>query len=98
MKNSTPLKIVPFILLAFLVILTLMAFKRVGDSAEEAGHDAAQAVARLEQRVDREGYAVVAFVVLMGLLTFITWTALRADKGKDQAPPSTGDSNSHTHR
>jgi hypothetical protein len=98
MKKWTRLKIVPFVLLVLLVTLALWMLKREGATAEEDADNTIRAAVRLQHSVDREGYAVVAFVILAALVTFITWTAFRADKGEDEAASSTGESSSPTNR
>jgi hypothetical protein len=93
MKKSTRLIIGPIAMVALLAILALCVAKREGASVEEATRDTVHSVAKFQQ-TDREGYAVVGFVVLIALVAFVTWTAFRADKGEDKVVPPTGESNS----
>jgi hypothetical protein len=97
MKKVTRLKIGPVTLLVLLALLTLLVVKRQHLTAEEAEDDAVRAVVKLEDTVVRDKYAAVAFLALMALFAFVTWTALRADEGGDKAmPPASGSSASDT--
>jgi len=98
MKKSKWLQIKSLVLVLLFGALIVFMVKRAGVRAEAAADDAVQSAAKLQTKVDREGYAIVALVALIGLLTFITWTALRTGKGEDKATPSTGESNSHSRR
>src|SRR5262249_3925788 len=98
MKKSTGLQIKSLVLVVLLVTLAVFVYRRERATLKVDVQDTAQGAVRLQERVDREGYAVVGFIILMGLLAFITWTALRAGKGKDEAVPSTGESNSQSRR
>ena len=98
MKKSTGLQIKSLVLVALLVTLAVLVYRRESATLKVDVNDTAQGAVTQQARVDREGYAVVGFIILMGLLAFITWTALRAGKGEEKAMPSTGESNSHTRR
>jgi hypothetical protein len=87
MNNVTRLKIGPVALLVLLALLTLLAVQRRGLTAEEAEDEAVGAVVKMKHRVVRYEYATVAFLALMALLAFVTWTALRANEGEDKATP-----------
>jgi len=76
MKKVTRLKLGPVTLLVLLALLTLLVVKREHLTAEEA-----------EDTVVRDKYAAVAFLALMALFAFVTWTALRANEGGDKAMP-----------
>ena len=91
MKNR--LKIGPVVVLVLLALLTLLVVKRKHLTAEEAEDDAVRAVVKLGDPVVRDGHAAVAFLALMALFAFVTWTALRANEGEDKAAPPAGESN-----
>jgi hypothetical protein len=90
MKKVTRLKIGPVALLVLLALLTLLVVKRKHLTAEEAVDDAVRPVVKLEERVIRDERGAVAFLALMALLAFVTWTALRANEGEDKAMPPAG--------
>ena len=87
MKKVTRLKIGPVALLVVLALLTLLVIHRKGLTAKEAEDEAVGAAVKLEDTVDRDAYAAVAFLALMALFAFVTWTALRAHEGEDEAMP-----------
>jgi hypothetical protein len=87
MKKGTRLKIGPVALLVLLALLTLLVVKRKDLTPEEAEDDAVRAIVKLEDPVVRDGHAAVAFLALMALFAFVTWTALRANEGEDKAMP-----------
>jgi hypothetical protein len=87
MKKVTQLKIGPVALLVLLALLTLLVVKRKDFTAEEAEDDAVRAVVMLEDTVVHDDFAAVAFLALMALFAFVTWTVLRAKKGEDKAMP-----------
>ena len=86
-----------------LVMLAVWVYRREHADVKKTNgsdlvvHDPVQGAVKLQDTVDREGYAVVAFIILMGLLVFVTWTALRAKKG-DEAMPSTQEADTHSRR
>ena len=87
MKKETRLKIGPVALLLLLALLTLLVVKRKHLTAEEAVDDAARPVVKLADTAIRHERAAVAFLALMALFAFVTWTALRANKEEDKAMP-----------
>jgi hypothetical protein len=92
MKKST-LRLV--VLLVLLALLTLLVVKRKDLTAEEAEDDAVRAVVKLEDTVVRDDYAAVAFLALVALFAFVTWTALRANEGEDKVRPPAGESSAN---
>ena len=92
MKNVTRLKVGPIALLVLLALLTLLVVKRRHLTAEEAEDDAVRVVVKLEHTVVRDAYAAVAFLALVALFAFVTWTALRAKEGEDKTMPLAGES------
>jgi hypothetical protein len=84
MKKST-LRLVA--LLVLLALLTFLVVKRKDLTAEEAEDDAVRAVVKVEDTVVRDDDVAVAFLALMALFAFVTWTALRANEGEDKAMP-----------
>ena len=84
MKKSTFRLVVLLVLLA---LLTLLVVKRKYLTAQEAEDDAVRAVVKLEDTVVRDDDAAVAFLALVALFGFVTWTALRAKEGEDKAVP-----------
>ena len=94
MKGST-LRLV--VLLVLLALLTLLVVKRKDLTAEEAEDDAVRAAVKLEDTVDRDDDAAVAFLALVALFAFVMGTALGANEGEDKAkPPATESSASGT--
>jgi hypothetical protein len=87
MKKLTPLKIGPVALLVLLALLTLLVVKRKDLTVEEGDDGAVRAVVKLEDTVDRDKDAAVAFLALIALFAFVMWTALRANEGEDKATP-----------
>ena len=87
MKKVTRLKIGPVALLVLLALLTLLVVKRKYLTADEAEKATVRAVVKLEDKVVRDDYAVVAFLALMALFAFVTWTALHASKEEAKAMP-----------
>jgi hypothetical protein len=103
MKRGTRRKIGPVALLVLLALLTLLVVKRKHVTAEEAADDAVRVGVKLEERAFRDEYGQVAFLALVALFAFVTWTALRANTavranvGEDEAvPPAGGPSASGT--
>ena len=75
------------VLLVLLALLTLLVVKRKDLTAEEAEDDAVRAAVKLEDTVDRDDDAAVAFIALVALFAFVTWIALRANEGEDKVRP-----------
>ena len=100
MKKRARLKIGPVALLVLLALLTLLVVKRQHRqhlTAEEAADEAVRPVVKLWDTVVRHEHAAVAFLALMALFAFVTWTALRANEGEDKAmPPARESSESGT--
>jgi hypothetical protein len=92
MKQVIRLKIGPVALLVLLALLTLLVVKRRYLTAEEAEDDTVRTVAKLEHPVVHDEFAAVAFLALMALFVFVTWTALRTNDGEDEAMPPTRES------
>jgi hypothetical protein len=42
---------------------------------------------QVEDTIDRDEFAAVAFLALIALFAFVTWTAVRANQGEDKASP-----------
>jgi hypothetical protein len=97
MKRGTRLKIGPVALLVLLALLTLLVVKRKHLTAEEAADEAVRVGVKLEERAFRDEYGQVAFLALVALFAFVTWTALRANtavranEGEDKAVPPAGE-------
>jgi hypothetical protein len=87
MDKGTGLKIGPVAVLVLLAVLTLLAVKRKHVTAEEAVDEAVRPVVKLGDTAVRDERAAVAFIVLVALFAFVTWTALRAKEGEDKAMP-----------
>jgi hypothetical protein len=87
MGKGTRLKIGPVAGLVLLALLTLLVVKRRHLTAEEAADEAMRPAAKVGDAVVRDERAAVAFIVLVALLSFVTWTALRANEGEDKAVP-----------
>jgi hypothetical protein len=87
MEKGTRLKIGPVAVLVLLALLTLLVVKRRHLTAEEAADDAMRVGVKLEERAFRDEYGQVAFLALVALFGFVTWTALRAKEGEDKAAP-----------
>jgi hypothetical protein len=85
--KKTRLKIGPVALLGLLALLTLLVVKRQHLTAEETVDDAVRPVVTLVDTVVRHERAAIAFLALMALFAFVTWTALRAHEGEDKATP-----------
>ena len=92
MKTETRLKIGSVVVLVLLALLTFLVVKRKHLTAEEAADDAVRPVVKLEDKVVRDEYAAVAFLALMALFAFVTWTALRAKEGEGKAMPAARES------
>ena len=92
MKKATRLKTGPVALLVLLALLTFLVVKRRYLTAEGAGDAAVGTVVKLGDTVYRDEYATVAFIALVALFAFVTWTALRANEGEDKAMPPGGES------
>jgi hypothetical protein len=92
MKKSTFRLVVLLVLLA---LLTLLVVKRKYLTAQEAEDDAVRAVVKLEDTVVRDDDAAVAFLALVALFAFVTWTALRANQGEDKAKPPARESSAN---
>jgi hypothetical protein len=93
MAKVTRLKVGPVAVLVLLALLTILAVHRKGLTDEQAEDEAVGAVVQLEDTVVRDRYAAVAFLALVALFAFVTWTALRANEGEDKAAPPAGESN-----
>jgi hypothetical protein len=91
MKKVTRLKIGPVALLVVLALLTVLVVHRKGLTAKEAEDEAVGAVVKLEDTVARDRYVAVAFLTLVALFAFVTWTALRAKEGEDKTMPPAGE-------
>jgi hypothetical protein len=87
MKKMTQLKIGPVALLVLLALLTLLVVKRKNLTTEEAEDGAVREVVQLEHTVDRDDFSAVTFLALIALCVFVTWTAVRANAGKEKALP-----------
>ena len=87
MGKGARLKIGPVAGLVLLALLTLLVVKRRHLTAEEAADDAMRVGVKLEERAFRDEYGQVAFLALVALFGFVTWTALRAKEGEDKAAP-----------
>jgi hypothetical protein len=87
MGKLTRLKIGPVALLVVLALLTLLVVKRKGVTAEEAEGDVVWTVVKVERAIDRDDFSAVAFLALVALFAFVTWTALRANEGEGKATP-----------
>ena len=92
MEKVTRLKIGPVALLVLLALLTFLVVKRQYLTAEDAEDAAVRPVVKLEDTVVRDEYAAVAFMALVALFAFVTWTALRAKEGEDKTMPLAGES------
>jgi len=92
MKKGTRLKIGPVAVLVLLALLTLLVVKRRHLTAEEAVDEAVRPAAKLGDTVVRDERAAVAFIALVALFAFVTWTALRANEGEGKAMPPAGES------
>jgi hypothetical protein len=84
----TQFKIGPVALLVLVVLLTLLVVIRKDHTAKEAEDDAVQAVVKLEDSVVRDDFAAVAFIAVMALFAFETWTFLRGNKGAKESNAS----------
>jgi len=89
MNKVTRLKPGTVVLLVLLALLTFLIVRveRKHLTAEETEDAAVRPVVRLVDMVVRHEYAAVAFLALVALLALVTWTAIRAHKGKDKAMP-----------
>jgi hypothetical protein len=93
MKKVTQFKIGPVVLLVLLALLTLLlVVKPKYFTAGQAEDDAVRTVVQLEDAIDRDDFAAVAFLALIALFAFVTWTVLRANAGEDKANPPTRES------
>ena len=92
MGKGARLKIGPVAVLVLLALLTLLVVKRRHLTAEEAADEAVQPVVKVGNTVVRDERAAVAFIVLVALFAFVTWTAFRANQGEDKAVPPAGES------
>jgi hypothetical protein len=93
MKKATQRRISPvalLVLLVLLALLTLVAVKRRYLTAEGAIGETVGAVVKVENTVRRDKYAAGALLALITLFAFVTWAALRAKQGEDQAVPPAG--------
>jgi hypothetical protein len=95
MKQMTRLKYGPAVVLVLLALLALLVLHRKGLTAEEAkgltAEEAVGAVVKVEDTARRDRHVGVALVGLVALFAFVTWTALRANEGEDQAMPPAGE-------
>jgi hypothetical protein len=87
MRKWTRLTIGPVAVLVLLALLTLLVVKRKHLTAEEAVDESVRVVVRLDERVASDKYGAVAFLALMALLAFVTWSALGANEAEDEATP-----------
>jgi hypothetical protein len=90
------LRIGPIAVLVLLALLTLLVVKREYLTAEEAQDDAVGVVVKLKEMVVRHEHAAVAFLALMAVFAFVTWTALRRSEEEDRKPPAGESSASDT--
>ena len=87
MKNVTPQKGRLVAVLVLLALLTYLAVHRNGLTSKDAEDEAVGDVVKLEDMSLYDDYATVAFLALMVLFAFVTWTVLRANQGEDKAMP-----------
>jgi hypothetical protein len=73
--------------LVLLALLTFLAVHRNGLTSKDAEDEAVGEVVKLRDMVLFDDYATVAFLALMVLFAFVTWTVLRANQGEDKAMP-----------
>jgi hypothetical protein len=92
MEKLKGLSIGPVALLVVLALLTYLVVNRKGVTADEAEGDAVRTVVKLEHSIDRDDFSAVAFLVLVALFAFVTWTTLRGHKGEDKATPPVSES------
>jgi hypothetical protein len=88
-------------LVALLVILVLVAYLAVhrnGLTAKESEDEAVGEVVDVGRMADRDGYSIVASVVLVALFGFVIWKVLRATKVEDEAKPPPGNGARSTSR
>jgi hypothetical protein len=90
MKKRLEIRLVTGLVL--LVLLTLLVVKRQNLTADEAQDDAVRTVVQVKDVFVRHEYALPAFLGFMAVFAFVMWTALRANKGEDKAPPPPGES------
>jgi len=91
MNKAMRLKIGPVAVLVLLALLTILAVHRKGLTAAEAETEAVGTVVKVEDMAVRDEFATVAFLALLALFAFVTWTALRTNKAEDRltsGPPS----------
>jgi hypothetical protein len=82
MRQMTRLKAGPVAVVVLLVLLTLLAVRRLGGRAEES----VVTVVNTSDAVVHDPHATVAVAGLVVLFAFVIWTALRA-QGEDKAIP-----------
>ena len=89
MKRVARIRFGTVALLVLLALLTLLVVrvKRTQLMAGEAEDAAVRPVVNLVDMLVRHEYAAVAFLVLVALFAYVTWTVLRAHKWKDEAKP-----------
>jgi hypothetical protein len=90
MKKVTERGIGAVALLVLLTLLAVLAAKRRHLTAEEATDQTVRAAVNVQNTVLHDKYALVALVAVITLFAFVTWTALRANPGEDQAMPPAG--------
>ena len=73
--------------LVLLALLTFLAVHRNGLTSKDAEDEAVGEVVKLRDMVLFDDFATVAFVALIALFAFVTWTVLRANHGEDKAMP-----------
>ena len=84
MTKNTPFSIAPgAILLVLLATLTLLAVQKRLTTAEETE----KAAVKVEVNVVRDSYSKVVVIALVALFAYVTWTALRANRGEAKAMP-----------
>jgi hypothetical protein len=92
MNRVTRLRVGPFAVVLVLVLLAYLAVHRRGVTEEEAEGEVVGTAVQVGDNAVRDKYAAVAVVGLVALFGFVTWAALRAPEGEDQAMPPAGES------
>jgi hypothetical protein len=90
MKKVTERRTGLVALLVLLALLTVLAVKRRHLTTEEATDDTVRVVVKVQNTILHDKYALLAVLALITLFVFVTWTALRANQGEDQAMPPAG--------
>src|SRR5262245_7728453 len=94
MKERLMIRLVALLLL--LALLTLLVVKHEYLTAGEVEDGTVRSVVKLRDLAARHVYGAVAFLALMVLFAYVTWTALRARQGKDRETPAGESSASDT--